>query len=184
MKLTVVWTVVVFFRNTNCLSNTATIFNETLYQESLNIAPGLKYTRDQQCQAMEGEAGAYAVANLANICAALVCYTPSVGQILINDNLAFDFTSCGSKKVNKAIFVSICISFCSNGFESVFNSLAMLVAVVQGSPMCLRWLSSTGYPGWAMPNDNFGKRCDLWRGTYKFLARSGAHFAVVWTGMK
>ena len=63
------------------------------------MPPGLRYTRDEQCQAIIGESGSYYHGILSDICTVLQCYRPSTNNIIDFEGRALDLTTCGNHMV-------------------------------------------------------------------------------------
>ena len=63
------------------------------------MPPGLRYTRDEQCQAIIGESGSFYYGILSNICTVLQCYRPSTDNIIDFEGRALDLTACGNHMV-------------------------------------------------------------------------------------
>ena len=87
------------FSNQNCLLNSSSVFNSTEYQDALTMLPGLRYTRDEQCQAIIGESGSFYSGLLSSICTVLQCYRPSTNSVIDYEGRALDLTTCGNHMV-------------------------------------------------------------------------------------
>ena len=88
-----------YFSNQNCLLNSSSVFNSTEYQNALTMLPGLRYTRDEQCQAIIGESGSFYSGLLSSICTVLQCYRPSTNTVIDYEGRALDLTICGNHMV-------------------------------------------------------------------------------------
>ena len=94
--------------NINCMVNDSSVYNPTEYANFLAMPPGLRYTRDEQCQAITGETGSYFRGNIRDICTKLQCFKPSSGRLIDQEGRALDKTTCG------------------NGMVTVYNNLAFI----------------------------------------------------------